>query len=125
MKRSSLLIALLLLSSAAAGAANAAAKFEAVSIPGTATAASGFFQINVATGQVSSVWGNGTTTLTPVKETAPLPAGDYHLYVVPNPQADGNCYWMLNRMDSNSGRVWSLAGGGNAGYNWTDVAAPK
>ena len=124
MKGSSLLVALLLLSSAA-GTANAAAKFEGVSIPGTATAASGFFQINVATGQVGSVWGNTTATLTPVKEPAPLPAGEYHLYVVPNPQADGNVYWMVNRMEVNSGRLWSLAGGGAPGYVWTDVVPPK
>jgi hypothetical protein len=125
MKRSSLFVVLLLFSSAVVGAANAAAKFEGVSIPGTSTINSGFFQINVATGEVSSVWGSTTTTFTVVKEAAPLPAGEYHLYVVSNPQADGNNYWLLTRMDANTGHVWSLIGGGGAPYSWTAVLPPK
>jgi hypothetical protein len=125
MNRSSLFIALLLFSFAAIGTANAVTKFEGVSIPGTSTAVSGFFQINVTTGEVSSVWGSNTTTFAVVKEATPLPAGEYHLYVVPNPQADGNCYWMLTRMDANTGHVWSLTGGGTAPYAWTVVLPPK
>ena len=125
MNRSSIFVALFLFSSAALGTANAATKFEGVSIPGTSTVASGFFQINVATGEVSSVWGSTTTTFTVVKEAAPLPAGEYHLYVLPNPQADGNDYWMLTRMDANTGHAWSLVGGGNTPYSWTAVLPPK
>ena len=125
MRRSSLIVAFFLFSCAAVGTATAATKFEAVSIPGTSTTASGFFEINVATGEVSSVWGSTSTTLTAVKEAAPLPAGDYHLYIVPNPQTDGNDYWMLNRMDANTGHVWSLIGGGSTPYSWTTVLPAK
>jgi hypothetical protein len=125
MTRSSLCVALFLFSSVAVGTANAATKFEGVSIPGTSTVTSGFFQINVATGEVSSVWGSTTTTFTVVKEAAPLPAGEYHLYVAPNPQADGNNYWMLTRLDANTGHVWSLIGGGGTAYSWTAVLPPK
>jgi hypothetical protein len=105
--------------------AYAAAKFEGISLPGTSKTNSGFFQIEVATGKVQSVWGNGTTNFTAIAETAPLPAGDYHLYVLPNPQPDGSSYWMINRMDSNTGRTWSLTGGGDAPYAWTAVLPPK
>jgi hypothetical protein len=125
MKKASLLIALTLLSITSVETASAAAKFEGASIPGTSKANSGFFRINVATGQVEAVWGNTTATFTAIKDTAPVPAGEYHLYVAPDPQADGNCYWMLNRMDANTGHVWSLAGGGDAPYSWTDVQPPK
>jgi hypothetical protein len=125
MKRSSLFAALVLISAVTIGTANAAAKFEGVSVPGTQSVASGFFQINVATGQVSVVWGNTSTTLTPIKDAAPRPAGEYHLYLAPNPQIDGNAYWMLNRMDANTGHLWSLAGGGNAPFVWTDVVPAK
>jgi hypothetical protein len=125
MKRSFLFVALVLISTAVVGAANAAAKFEGVSIGGTQTVTSGFFQINVTTGQVSVLWSNANTTLTPVKDAAPLPAGEYHLYVAPNPQADGNTYWMLNRMDANTGHLWSLSGGGNTPLSWSDVVPAK
>ena len=105
--------------------AHAAAKFEGISLPGTSKTNSGFFEIEVATGKVLSVWGNTTANFTAIQESAPLPPGDYHLYVLPNPQADGSSYWMINRMDANTGRVWSLAGGGDAPYSWTAVAPPK
>jgi hypothetical protein len=124
-KRYSILIAAMLVSSAILSAAQAAAKFEGISLPGTSKSNSGFFQIEVATGKVLTVWGNTNANFTAIQDAAPLPPGDYHLYVQPNPQPDGSSYWMINRMDGNTGRTWSLAGGGDAPYSWTAVAPPK
>ena len=123
MKRYSFLIVVTLFSSAIA--AHAAAKFEGISLPGTSKSNPGFFEIEVATGKVLTVWGNTTANFTAIQESAPLPPGDYHLYALPNPQPDGSSYWMINRMDATTGHVWSLAGGGDAAYSWTAVAPPK
>ena len=50
-----------------------------------------------------------------------MPAGEYHLYSIVNPQADGTVYWSLYRMESNGGRVWNLVGGGDQPYVWVEV----
>jgi hypothetical protein len=124
MKQSSFLVALFLLSSAAVTAADAA-KFEATTLQGTSKNNPALFQIDVATGKVWSAWGATGTTLIPVQDAAALPAGDYHLYVSSNPQADGTNIWMVNRVDSNTGRIWVVTGGGTAPLAWVEVVQPK
>lgn len=73
----------------------------------------GVFRIAVATGQVINIG----TQLEPTVDAAPLPSGDYHLFVTETP--DQKIYWMY-RMDSQSGRVWFLSNN-----TWTEVIAPK
>jgi hypothetical protein len=126
MKRSSLLFSIVLFSAFAASSAQAAEKFEAVTLEGTPKSNPALFEINVATGKVMSVWSSSATAQIPVQDSAALPAGEYHLFVSINAAADGSNYiWMVNRMDANSGRVWSLTGGGTAPLTWTEVVPPK
>lgn len=113
----------LLASLALAPSAFAAAKFEAIALPNSAKASAALFRIEVATGMVVSVWGNGSTQFFPSADKAPLPAGDYHLYSIVNPQADGAVYWSLYRMESNSGRMWNLVGGGDQPYVWVEASS--
>ncbi len=120
MKTASFISALFLLSSGLACAAEAAAKYEAVTIAGSPNVNAALFRIEVATGKVVQVWG-GAAAYGPTTDSAPLPPGDYHLYVSSNPQPDGTVPWSMSRIESNSGRTWSLTGGGSAPYVWVEV----
>ena len=106
-----------------APSAFAAAKFEAIALPNSAKVNAALFRIEVATGAVVSVWGNGSTQFFPSADKTPLPAGEYHLYSIVNSQADGTVYWSIYRMESNSGRMWNLVGGGDQPYVWVEVTA--
>lgn len=120
-------LSLSLISFVLVSTAGAAAKFEVVTLPSSAKANAALFRIEVATGKVVSLWGNGNTQFIPSADKAPIPPGEYHLYDSVDPQADGTVYWSLYRMESNSGRVWNLVGGGDQPYVWvepTSVAAP-
>jgi hypothetical protein len=83
------------------------------------------FRIEIATGKVVQVWGAGTPNYGPTTDNAPLPAGDYHLYVASNPQSDGTVPWSMARIDLNTGRTWTLTGGGNAPFVWVETLPPK
>ncbi len=123
MKWLTTILAAAALTFAGAEAARAAGAFEVVTVPpATGDASSGLFRINVATGQVVTVWGS-TKTYSPTVDAAPLPAGDYHLYL--SETLDGKGVWNMDRVDSQSGRIWSLSGGGGAPYVWTEITAPQ
>jgi hypothetical protein len=107
------------------GTAEAAAKFESAAVPGSPKMNPAFFRIEVATGRVVTVWGAGSTPFLTTAEPAPLPAGDYHLTATNAEQPDGTVYWELVRMESGSGRTWTLTGGGTAPFAWVEVAEPK
>ena len=96
----------------AAGAWAAAARFEALVIPGTQAVTAGFFRIDVSTGQVWMAWGNARE-FAPTVDSARLPSGDYHLYPASTTTPDGKVTWTLNRMDGMTGRSWMATGGGN------------
>ena len=106
-----------------AQSAFAAAKFEAIALPNSAKVSAALFRIEVATGTVVSVWGNGSTQFFPSADKAPLPQGEYHLYNIVNPQTDGTVFWSIYRMEANSGRVWNLVGGGDQPYVWVEVTS--
>jgi hypothetical protein len=108
----------------AMGGAQAAAKFEGATVPGTAKSNAAFFRIEVATGKVVQVWGSGTQ-FAPVVDSGPIPAGDYHLYPTSTPAIDGSVVWTMERMDSNSGRSWVATGGGNVPLTWNEITNPK
>jgi hypothetical protein len=105
-----------------AGPARAADAYEVVLVqPASADVALGLFRINVASGQVVTAWGYVKTYTTTV-ESAPLPAGEYHLHLGESLDRKGS--WYLYRVDSNSGRMWVAAGGGNAPFTWNEITAP-
>jgi hypothetical protein len=125
MKKLACFAASVLLSSISASAAYAADKFEAVTVPGSEKNNAAFFRIEVATGKVVSDWGAGNQTFATTTDTTPLPPGEYHLYVSTNPQVDGVTTWNMDRMEANTGHVWSLTGGGSTPYFWVAVPEPK
>lgn len=96
--------------------------FQTVVIPGSSSASVGVFRINVATGQVSFGWGSATS-MTPIADLS-LPAGQYRLVGWSQPAgSDGSVSWGMVRMDTVSGRVWTLNGA--VPYNWIEMVAPK
>jgi hypothetical protein len=99
----------------------AAPAYEIVIVPPTTTVVGPtFFRINVASGQV--VYQSGTQfVVTP--DSAALPAGNYHLYRTESLDRKGA--WYMDRMDSESGRTWSLSGGGSSPFVWTEITEPK
>lgn len=105
----------------ATSAAFAAPAYELVVVP---SAVAGnyptFFRINVASGQVVYQSGNQFVVTT---DSATLPPGNYHLYRTESLDRKGG--WSMDRMDSESGRAWSLNGGGNSPFVWTEIAEPK
>ena len=107
--------------------AKAESSYEVVLVrPATADGTPGIFRVNVATGQVDTVWGWGplATAFSTVPESAALPAGEYHIRVLESLDNKGG--WEVVRFDSKSGRTWSLSGGASSGgYIWTEAAAPK
>ncbi|HLH11205.1 MAG TPA: hypothetical protein VKV77_04905 [Methylovirgula sp.] len=105
--------------------AAAAGSYEFVVVPpATGSMNPAIFRINVATGQVVSVWGWGADAkaYAPVVEPAPLPVGDYHMSLVEALDQKGN--WEIVRYETQSGRTWSLTGGGNAPFTWAETAPP-
>jgi hypothetical protein len=118
-------LALALLSASSITAAEAAAKFEGAMLPNSGKSNPAFFRIEVATGKVVSVWGYGVTQFMATAEKAPLPAGEYHLFAVSNPQTDGTVFWSMDRLEANTGRTWNLTGGGNDPFVWVEVGEPK
>lgn len=124
MNRLAFVFAASLLFMAGVGGANAAT-FEGTYLRGSATGGFEFFRIDVATGQVLTVNG-GAATITPIPDATALPAGDYHLYLASDPaNAQNVVSWGLMRLDSKSGRVWSLLGGGATPFTWIEAIAPK
>ena len=75
MKQTSFITALFLLSSGLASVAEAAPKYEAVTIAGSPKVAAALFRIEIATGKVVQIWGSATT-FGPTTDSAPLPPGD-------------------------------------------------
>ena len=73
------------------------------------------YRIDITTGEVVRV---DAAQITKIPESAPLPAGDYHLYLSESP--DLKTYW-LYRMDKGTGRIWFLS----AGTTWIESAVPK
>ncbi len=108
----------------AGGALAAPAKFEGAVVPSTPQFSAGFFRIEVATGQTWQAWG-AATQFSPVVDSAPLPPGDYHLYSKTATFPDGKQNWMMERMDSVTGRAWVALGGGNVPLVWNEVLVPK
>ena len=101
----------------APGAATSRA-YQTVVIPGSASASVGVLRVNIATGQVTVGWGDATT-MQPIADLT-LPAGQYHLVGWSQPAAsDGSVAWGVVRVDTVSGRVWTLNGG--TVYNWIEM----
>jgi hypothetical protein len=124
MNRLAFVFAVSLLVVAGVGAANAA-MFEGSYLRGSANGGFQFFRVDVATGQVFVI-PTGANAMTPVVDATALPSGDYHLYLASDqPTAQNVVPWGLMRMDSKSGRVWSLLGGGPTPFSWVEAAAPK
>ena len=106
-------------------AAQADGPYEMVVVrPATTDGPPGIFRVNVASGEVMGVWGWGTsaTAYQAVAEAAPLPGGQYHLRVVESLDNKGG--WEVLRFDAQSGRTWSLSGGGGNPFIWTEAVAP-
>lgn len=110
---------------AAATPAPDTAAYQAAVVPGSGSANSGYFRINISTGQVVSAWGNSSTA-TPIADT-PLPPGQYHIYPYSQPAAaDGSVSWGMMRVDLVSGRMRFLNGGGNNNpFVWVEITAPR
>ena len=107
-------------------AAKADGPFEVTVVrPAAADSSPGIFRINVSTGQVVGVWGWGTaaTTFQATVDPTPLPAGDYHLRLVETLDNKGG--WEIIRFDTKSGRTWSMSGGGDKPFIWTEATGPK
>jgi len=105
----------------APGAATSRA-YQTVVIPGSNSASVGVFRVNIATGQVTNGWGSATT-MQPIADVT-LPAGQYHLVGWSQPAAsDGSVAWGLVRVDTVSGRVWTL--NGSNPYNWIEMVPPN
>jgi hypothetical protein len=124
MNRFVLAIAACSISLAAMGSAAAAPKFEGATTQGSPVNNPGFFRIDVATGQTWQAWG-GVAQYAPVVDSAPIPAGDYHLLNSSWVSADGKVSWSLYRLDQASGRAWVALGGGGAPLVWTELVPPK
>lgn len=108
---------------APAFAADAQAHYEAVAVEGTPTYPSGLFRINIATGQTFTA--TSATQFAPVVDSAPIPAGEYHLLRTQDITPDGKVFWTLSRIDVVSGRTWIAVGGGGAPLSWSELIAPK
>jgi hypothetical protein len=92
----------------------AAHAYEMTIVPPTTALAFPIYRIDPATGVVASSNGSGYL---PTSDPSALPRGDYHLRYVQS--VDGKNYW-LYRMDSQTGRTWSLVG-----TAWAPMQEPK
>jgi hypothetical protein len=101
-----------------------AANFESVVLVGTPASPVALFRINVATGQVATVWGGGGQFAS-LPDSSALPPGDYHLQEASWVAVDGKVSWAVYRVDGKSGRSWALSGGGAQPFVWNEVAPPK
>jgi len=108
----------------AGGTLAAPARYEGVVIPATSVQNTGFFRVNVATGQVW-VWWAGSTQFAAVVDTPPPPPGEYHIFPGVWTAPDAKVSWSLNRLDALSGRTWVATGGGAAPLVWTELTPPK
>lgn len=108
----------------AGGAAAAGAAYELSVVPGTPASNAGSFRVNTTTGEVDQAWG-AATQFAALPESAPLPAGDYHIQVQTWIDATGKVSWGLYRVDQASGRVWFATGGGSTPLTWVEITAPK
>ncbi len=105
----------------AASTAFAAPAYEIAVVPAPVAGSSPvFFRINVASGQV--VWQSGSQYVL-IVDSKPPPAGNYHLYRTESLDKKGS--WNVDRVDSESGRTWSLSGGGATPFGWQEIAEPK
>src|SRR5271154_509655 len=100
MKHFAMIVATSLLVVAGVTPASAASAYEMAVAPAAPGVGPSYFRINVASGQVVTVG----TAMAPMTDSAPLPQGEYHLYLA----GDARSYW-LYRMDSQSGRIWFIS----------------
>jgi hypothetical protein len=109
-----------------APAAPAGPNYELVSLSGSTSVTGGFIRINTSTGQTVVGYDN-QTTLTQVGDNPAPPTGQYHVYAWSTVmQPGGAMTWNAIRMDAVSGRLWRLAGDGNATpFNWSEQSPPS
>jgi len=108
---------------ARADAAEAADAYEFVTVrPASIDFTLGIFRINVITGQVVGVWNNQKAFSVTV-DSAPLPAGEYHLRFSETLDQKGT--WYILRFDAMSGRLWLGSGGGAVPITRSEVTAPQ
>jgi hypothetical protein len=109
-----------------APAAPAAANYELVSLSGSTSVTGGFIRINTTNGQTVVGYDNQTTLIT-VADTPAPPAGLYHVYAWSTiMQPGGAMTWNAIRMDAVTGRLWRLAGDGNATpFSWSEQSPPS
>ena len=84
--------------------ADAEALFEGVMVAAPIGDDQVLYRIEIPTGAVVKI---DAAQITKIQDSAPLPAGDYHLFLSEAP--DLKTYW-LYRMDKATGRVWFLRG---------------
>jgi hypothetical protein len=115
--RTSLCLALSIFSLVVLGAppALAAHAFEMTIVPPTSALGYTVYRVDIATGVVTFIDSQGQYAKT--ADPDPIPQGDYHLKFTQ--AADGKTYWIY-RMDSQTGRTWSLVG-----TTWTATPEPK
>jgi hypothetical protein len=123
MKKVALAIGACLGGLALAGGA-AAATYEMTVVPGTPASNAGTFRVNTTTGEVDQAWG-AATQFSALPESAPLPAGAYHIQAPTWIDSAGKVSWCLYRIDQASGRIWYATGGGAAPLTWVEITAPK
>ena len=97
-----------------ASCADAEALFEGVMVAAPVGDDQVLYRIEIPTGAVAKI---DAAQITKIQDSAPLPAGDYHLFLSEAP--DLKVYW-LYRMDKATGRVWFLS----AGTTWIESAVP-
>ncbi len=95
--------------------ADAEALFDGVMVAAPIGDDQVLYRIEIPTGAVVKV---DAAQITKIQDSAPLPAGDYHLFLSEAP--DLKTYW-LYRMDKATGRVWFLS----AGTTWIESAVPS
>lgn len=99
-RRFPLLLAVALLAATPSFAGSA---YELTIAPPAPSGGPTLYRLNVATGAVDFTGGDH---FNPTKEQGSIPPGTYRLYVVPAP-AGRDGFW-LYRLDTQSGRTWSL-----------------
>jgi len=100
--------------------ATSPAKYEGVWDPGTPDTVGVFLRMNVPTGQTFSFTSVEDSPFAAVAEPAPIPRGDYHLYLAWAPaNASGKDWWTLARIDRKSGRTWLMTGS-TASFVWKE-----
>lgn len=96
-------------------------EWEAVAVTGSRNVSDDILKINVATG---AAWihccGSNNNSYWVIKDTAQLPAGDYHLVSWSHVSTNGDVNWNAYRFDRKTGHTWVIESE-NGSYSWLEV----